>query len=344
MKKQDGRNLKQDTLKFVRKKSIDLWKQGHNHTQIAKILGVHRVTIGKWVAIYETKGIKGLNLKKRGRRDGSCRTIKPAQEAFIQNTIRDKMPDQLKLPFALWTRRAIQTLIKEQYKIRLPIRSVGNYLERWDFTPQKPLKRAYEQNPKIVQSWVDHKYPAIEKRAKAEKAEIQWSDETGVCNESNYGRSFSPKGVTPVIRRTARRFSTSMVSSISNQGKVRFMCYEGTMNSQTFICFLRRLIKDSPKKIFLIVDNLKVHHSGPVMKWLKKHVDEIELFYLPAYAPERNPDEYLNRDLKQQVSNKPPARNKDQLEKQVFSYMREIQKNVDKVKTYFKNVNVQYAS
>ena len=215
------------------------------------------------------------------------------------------MPYQLKLSFALWTRRAIQTFIKEQNKIKLPIRSVGNYLERWGFTPQKPLKRAYEQSPKLVPSWVDHEYPAIERRAKAEKAEIQWSDETGICNESNYGRSFSPKGVTPVIRRTASRFSTSMVSSISNQGKVRFMCYEGAMNSQTFISFLKRLIKDSPKKIFLIVDNLKVHHSVPVIKWLKKHVDEIELFYLPAYAPERNPDEYLNRDLKQQVSNKP---------------------------------------
>jgi len=159
------------------------------------------------------------------------------------------MPDQLKMPFALWTRRAIQTLIKEQFRIKIPIRSIGNYLDRWGYTPQKPLKRAYEQNPQKVQAWVEKEYPIIQNRAKAENGEIHWSDETGISSESNYGRSFSPKGITPIVRRTASRFSASMISSITNQGTVRFMCYESAMNSQTFLRFLKRLIKTIPKSI-----------------------------------------------------------------------------------------------
>lgn len=258
MKKQDGRNLKLDTLEFVRKKAIDLSKQGYNNTQIAGFLGVHRVTIGSWVNAYEEKGTKGIELQKRGRRFGTKRTLSAEQEAFVRKTIRDKMPDQLKIPFALWNRRAIQTLINEQFHIKISIRSIGNYLDRWGFTPQKPLKRAYEQNPKKIQTWLEREYPTIQERAKAEDAEIHWSDETGISSESNYGRSYSPRGVTPVIRRSASRFSTSMISSITSQGKVRFMCYEGAMNSQIFLSFLKRLVRDNQKKVYLIVDNLYI--------------------------------------------------------------------------------------
>ena len=135
-----------------------------------------------------------------------------------------------------------------------------------------------------------------------------------------------------------------MISSITNQGTVRFMCYQGAMNSDMFLKFLKRLVKDSSKKIFLVVDNLPVHHSYPVKTWLEKNSDKIELFFLPSYSPERNPDEYLNRDLKQTISSKPPARNGKQLQEQVQTHMRSIQKIPVRVKTYFKNPNVLYAT
>lgn len=344
MKKQDGRKLKADAREFAQKKAIELWKKGHTRIYIAEILGVHKVTVGSWIKIYQTKGSKGLRIGKRGRPLGACRTLNPEQEAFIQKTIQDKMPDQIKLPFALWTRRAIQTLIQDQYKLKMPIRSIGEYLRRWGYTPQKPIKRAYEQNPKKVKAWLETEYPRIEARAKAVKAEIHWGDETAINNECHNGRSYSPRGVTPEVRRNACRFSKSMISSVSNQGTVRFMCYDGAMNSAIFIRFMRRLIKHRTKKVFLIVDNLKVHHSGPVKKWLEDHDNKIELYFLPAYTPERNPDEYLNRDLKQSVSNMAPARNSDQLQKQVKSFMRGIQRFPRRIKLYFTNRSVRYAS
>ncbi|MCB9500698.1 MAG: IS630 family transposase [Deferribacteres bacterium] len=343
MKENDGRYLKLDTLHYVRKQAIKLFKQGKNRGQIAEILGVNRNSVGTWVKLYQAHGMQALKLEQPGRKTGSGRRLNADQEKAIQKMIYDKMPDQLKLPFALWTRQAIQQLIKEQFGIELPVRTINHYLHRWNFTPQRPIKRAYEQNDKKVQEWLHSSYPAIDERAKQENAEIHWGDETGISNQCNYGRSYAPKGQTPVVRRKANRFSTSMISSITKRGKVRFMCYQGAMNSDIFLRFLKRLVKDSHKKVFLIIDNLPVHHSKPVKEWLADNLDKIELFYLPSYSPERNPDEYLNRDLKQNVANKPPAKNKEQLKSQIISHMKAIQRKAEHVKTYFKNPNVAYA-
>ena len=183
------------------------------------------------------------------------------QEDQLRQLLIDKTPDQLKLPFALWTRRAVQDLVRRRWSIDLPIRTVGDYLKRFGFTPQKPLKRAYEQNPKAVQRWLDEEYPSIAKRAKEEGAEIHWGDETGLRNDSQHGRSFAPRGKTPVIRLSAKRQRINLISSITNQGKVRFMTYQEKMNADLLIRFMTRLIKDRNQKIFLVLDNLRVHHS-----------------------------------------------------------------------------------
>jgi hypothetical protein len=172
----------------------------------------------------------------------------------------------------------------------MPIRTVGEYLKRLNFSPQKPLRRAYEQNPKAVQKWLDEQYPEIFARAKKEKAEINRGDETGLCSDSQYGRSYASKGKTPAIRLNAKRERINLISSITNQGKVRFMIYNKTMNAQTFIKFCRRLIKDADKKIFLILDKLRVHHSRLVKHWVEQHQEQIELFFLPSYSSELNPD------------------------------------------------------
>ena len=205
------------------------------------------------------------------------------------------------MPFALWTRKAVQLYIKQLWAIDMPIRTVGEYFNRWGFTPQKPLKRAYKQNPKAVKSWLDNDYPAIAERAKKENAEIHWGDETGLCNDSYHGRSYAPRGETPAIKLHPRCERVNLISSVTNQGLVRFMVYKKKMNSQTMIKFMQRLIKVPSKKIFLIVDNLKVHHSYIVKDWLEEHKNEIEIFFLPSYSPELNPDEYLNCDLKDGV-------------------------------------------
>jgi len=255
----------------------------------------------------------------------------------------DKTPDQLKLPFALWTRKAVQEAIAQHYGVKLPIRTVGEYLHRWGFTPQKPVKRAYEQQPERVKKWLDEEYPSIALKAHEEGAEILWGDETGISSEDNRGRGYAPKGQTPVVYGPGKRFSASMISAINNQGKLQFMVYEGGLRVETFLRFLRRVIKDVKRKIFIIVDNLRVHHARKVQKWVEKHKDRIEIFFLPPYSPEHNPDEYMNQDVKAHLRKKPMPHSDRELKSGLRSYMRRLQWKTDKVAHFFDHELVRYA-
>ena len=344
MKKTDARKLSTEAQQQLRHQAIRLRKAGRKVKDIAEVTGVQPTTVCRWCKEYERGGAKAIRIKKRGRPKGSCRTLSPKQEKELQREIQEKCPDQLKLPFALWTRIAVQQLIKQQWSIAMPIRTVGEYLKRWGFTPQKPLRKAYEQNPKAVQKWIDEQYPTIVQKAKKEKAEIHWGDETGLCNDCQHGRSYAPRGKTPAIRLPAKRERINLISSITNQGKVRFMIYHDAMNSRTCIKFLKRLIKDVGHKIFLILDNLRVHHSKVVKEWLEEHKDEIELFFLPSYSPELNPDEYLNCDLKAGVHSGVPSRTKMHLKKKAISHLRMLQKKPTRVKQYFRHPRIAYAA
>src|SRR5512135_3292815 len=199
-------------------------------------------------------------------------------------------------PSALWTRRAVRDFIHQQFGIRLPIRTVGEYLRRWGYTPQKPVRKAYKQDPKAVAQWLEQTYPAIERRAAKEGGEIHWGDETGVRSTCQHGRGDARPGATPELIVPGSRFSVNMIATITNQGTVRWMIYPGTMNAALFLVFLTRLIAGATKKVFLIVDHLSVHEAAVVDQWLSDKTDRIEVFSLPKYAPERNPDEYLNCD------------------------------------------------
>lgn len=299
----DARKLNPEEQREKRATALRMREQGYTFKATAKAVGVHMRTVAKWAKTVEEEGKQAaIEGGQRGARAGVRRSLTDTQEVLIQTLITDKMPDQLKLGFALWTRAAVRELIQEQCGFLMPVRTVGEYLKRWGYTPQRPLKRAYQQNPKAVQCWLDEEYPLIAQRAKAEKAEIQWADETGVRSDNHGGRSFAPTGKTPVRLVSGSRFSTNMISSVTNRGKLRFMLYKESMTAQVFIRFLDRLVRGSKgKKIFLILDNLRVHHSKKVAAWVAAREDQIELFFLPAYAPELNPDEYLNGDLKQQL-------------------------------------------
>lgn len=317
---------------------------GQSQTYTAEFFSIARRTLYVWLQQYDKKGSKSFTYKIRGRRKGEKRLVSIDQEKEIQRLIVDKCPEQMKLPFALWTRKAVQELINNQFGILLPIRTIGEYLKRWGYTPQKPLKRAYEQKPQVVKKWLEEKYPEIKKRAKVEKANIYWGDETGLSSEDNRGRGYSPKGKTPIRYGTGARFSTSMISAIANQGQCRFMVYKGGMKTETFLTFLRRLVKDVKKKVFLIVDNLKVHHAIKVQEWLEEHKKEIELFFLPPYTPEHNPDEYLNQDVKVSLSNKQAPRNQEELTDNLRNYMRSLQRRTCKVMKFFNHSLVKYAA
>ena len=344
MEKADGRKVSAGVLEEKRKVAMKLRRQGMRYGEIAEMVEVHEKTVGSWCRAYKKQGATALKAKRRGRVHGSGRFLTQSQEALIQRMICDKTPDQLKLRFALWTRMAVQQIIQQECGVKVAVRTVGEYLKRWGFTPQKPLRNAYEQKPEAVDLWLKKDYPDIVVRAKKENAEIHWGDETGVRSDSQHGRGYAPKGKTPVIRISARRTSLNMLSAITNQGKVRFKVFDGNMNSEVLIDFMKRLIKDAARKVYLILDNLKVHHAKVVRRWLDEHPDEIEVFYLPAYSPELNPDEYLNCDLKAGVHSRPPARTNKDLKDKVVSHMRMLQKKPNRVQSYFRHPKINYAA
>jgi transposase len=337
MEKEDFRKIKDDIRDPIRNQAIRMIKKGIMKKEVASILGVHVNTITNWVKKYRNQGSKGLKGMKRGVKSEDKKLLSSLHERQVQDMICDTMPDQLKLPYALWTRKAVMELIEREFGIKLAVTTTGDYLRSWGYTPQKPKKKAYEQNPKKVQQWLNEEYPAIMKKAKQENAEIHWGDETGVRNNCQHGRSYAPKGQTPVKKSMSKRFSINMISTVTNQGKVEFMIYKETMNADMFIKFLKQLIKGKKRKIYLILDNLRVHHSKIVKEWVEENKKYIELFFLPSYSPERNPDEYLNCDLKQGLSQKPSPKNEEKLRDNLQEHMDMLQSNQQRVEKYFKH-------
>lgn len=344
METTNGKRLSTEVLNERRRQAVKLRLSGMNLVAVAEAVGLTRGTIISAMKAYKAGGWKAVAVKARGRSVGDGRTLSEEQEKTIRAMICDRTPDQLKLPYALWTRSAVGDLIHQQLGIKLPVRTVGHYLERWGFTPQKPIRKAYEQRPVAVKRWLEEEYPAIAQRAKAEGAEIHWGDETGLRSDDVRGRSYAPKGRTPVVQVCSNRESLSLISSVTNQGKVRWMVFGGALNAKILIRFLKRLIQSAQRKVFLILDNLRVHHAKVVREWLAKQVEHLEVFYLPSYSPELNPDECLNADLKQAVTSKAPARSKGQLKKTTLAHLRKLSKSPERIKSYFRHQPVRYAA
>jgi transposase len=344
MDKEDARKQTLGELHERRKQVIRLYKRSHKVMQIVALTGLSWPAVRAAIELYEAGGAAALNPKPRGKQEGEGRSLTPLQEDKIRKLICDKRPEQLKMDFVLWTRSAVMLLIEREYAIKLSVRAVGNYLRRWGFTPQKPIRRAYEQRPEAVKKWLDEAYPAIAERAKSEAGEIHWGDETALINTDVRGRDYAAKGQTPVAYAPGSRQKLSMISTVTNQGKARWMIIDDVFNSARLIEFLEALIKDARSKIFLILDNLRVHHCKPVKAWLDDHNDRIEVFYLPSYAPELNPDERLNADLKYAVGAKVAVRTKAKLKSAAEAHMTTIEKSHQRVKAYFQDPNVRYAA
>ncbi len=340
----DFRKLPPATQAELRRVAVNMVLGGTSRIEVAEAVGVNRRFVGQWVRAYQQAGDTALAGGRRGRRPGEQKALTGRQETMIRRLVVGRCPDQLKLPFALWTREAVGQLIERKAGLRLSLSAIGSYLAAWGFTAQKPIRRATERDEAAIQAWLAHDYPAIVKRAKKEKAEIHWADETGVSNQANYGRSFAPRGETPVVPRPAARFTQSMISSVTNQGKLRFMIYNGALNTAIFLQFLRRLIKDADHKLFVVVDNLRVHRAKSVTAWVADNADRIELFYLPPYAPEHNPDEYVNNDLKQGMGRRATPMDKAAMTAGLRSHMRGLQRRPDKVRSFFQAPDVRYAA
>jgi transposase len=257
MKQKDARFLPPVVQQEIRHKAIEMFLKGFSQVHISTILGVSTRSIYNWVKAYKNSGEKGLKIDNRGRPKGI--QLKPWQSAQIVKIIRNYCPDQLSMPFYLWTRESVAVLIKDKFKISVSKWTVGRYLAKWGFSSQKPARRAIEQNPKAIEKWFKIEYPSIQKLTKKEIATIYWGDEMGLRSDHSVGKTYGLVGKTPIVMRTGNRFSCNMISTITNLGKLSFMVFHENFTSEIFIKFLKRLIQQSTRKVFLIVDRHRAH-------------------------------------------------------------------------------------
>ena len=342
MKTKDARSLPPAGQAHIRRKAVKAVQAGNKQVDVAKMFGVTRQALGKWMRKCSEEGIESLNAKKRGRHPGG--SLKPWQASVIARQVIERPPDQLKLCFYLWTREAVARLIEKRFHIKISKWTVGRYLKNWGLTPQKPVRRAFEQNPQEVQNWLKEEYPGIRALAKEEKAKIYWGDEMGLRSDHASGRTYGLRGQTPVVFGTGNRFGCNMVSAITNRGDLNFMIFNKRFRAGIFMDFLWRLVRQAKCKVFLIIDRHPVHRSSKVRAWLQKHAAEIRVFYLPSYSPELNPDEMLNQDVKSNALCKRRAKDQSELMSNIRGFLWGRQKYPVIVKRYFHEKHVQYAA
>ena len=311
METRDFRSLGPEAQETLRRRAVAAVRNGESRVAAARRFGVTRQAVGKWVQAYERGGEKALKARRRGRPKGG--TLAPWQAAQTAKAGVDHCPDQLKLPFYLWTREAVGDLIERRFGIRLSVWTVGRYLKRWGFTPQKPVKRAFERNPKAVRRWLQEDYPAIRAKARAEGAQIWWGDEMGMRSDHATGTSYAPRGRTPVIGATGKRFGCHLISAITNQGRLAFSVFHGRFDGDVFIEFLGRLQRHAGRKVYVIVDGHPVHRARKVTAWVGAQKREVRLIFLPGYSPDLNPDEMLNQDVKANAVGRRRARTQAQM-------------------------------
>ncbi len=334
--KTDYRKASPEALYEARKIVIRMWKSKKKVVEIIEATDFSQDTVYVTIRAYKKGGMKALRPKTRGRKNGEKRHLTAAQEQEIMKLLVDHNPEQYKIKGCLWTRDSVRELIHQKYGIDMPIRTVGEYLKRWGLTVQRPAKQEMNQKPEQVEAWLKEQYPAIHAEAKAVNAEIFWGDETAVQNVANYARGYAPKGQTPVVKVQAKKMHINMISAISNRGKLQFLLYSDAINSDRLISFMEAIIKTvGGKKVYLILDNLRVHHSKKVTEWVQEHDTQIRLFHLPPYSPEYNPDEYLNNDLKRNLGTQAMVKDVHELESNTTDFMTQLSGDPDHVKAYF---------
>ena len=338
----DARSYSHEMLEKLRTDAVKRVESGESPEAVAEGLGINRRTIYRWLSAYHYGGESALQAKPI---PGAPPKIDAKQMARLSRMIRDKTPLQFKFEYALWTLALIRDLIKKQFGVKLSEVSVGRLMKRLGFTPQRPLYRAWQQNPELVQSWQDTEYPKIAKRAKKEGALIFFADEAGIRSDNHAGTTWAPKGQTPVVKATGARFGLNMVSAVNAQGHFRFMTVEGTVNANATVFreFLKRLITGMDRKIFLVVDGHPAHKAKLVRQFVADHSDRIELFFLPPYSPELNPDELVWGNVKTRIA-KMAVQTKDELKAAVHASLCRLQKMPDLVASFFRTPTCRYAS
>ena len=339
MRENDGRKLDHRTLEVLRLRAVEQVQAGAHPEEVAAALGLHRKTVYGWLAKFREGGRDALVAKPV---PGRPPKLSGAQIARLYELVVGADPAQFSFAFALWTRDMVRQVIRREFKVALSVVSVGRLLRTMGLSPQRPLYRAYQQNPEAVQRWKDEQFPAIRSQAKAEGATIYFADEAGIRSDYHAGTTWAPVGRTPVVRATGARFSINMLSAVSAQGALRFMLHEGTVNAAVFIDFCRRLLRDQPGPVYLIVDGHPAHRARATTEFVASTDGRLKLFFLPAYSPELNPDEWVWKNVKHDRAGKTTVASKDDLKATVISALRRLQKLPALVRGFFADPCLHY--
>ena len=340
----DARQLSDEVLEALRLRALRGCELGFSEADVADLLGVSRETVSRWWTAYAAGGLEAIPGDRTGRPVGSGRALSDEQARRIQDQIDEHGPRELGIAAAVWSREAVRDLIREECGIALPVRTVGAYLKRWGYTAEVPRRRAKDQDPDEVDRWLNETYPAIEERAAREGAEIHWCDETGAAADEQPRKGYAREGDPAWVEVPKPPIRMNLVATITNDGEVHFLTDKESMTGARFVTFLEKLLSETTRKVFLILDRLPAHETKAVADWVAGHGDRIELFWLPKDAPELNADEYLNNDLKQKLRQQPQPASPDELLKNTRAVLRAIQRSPRRIQAYFKPPAVRYAA
>jgi transposase len=342
MRRDDARKLDHATLEALRIRAVLRVQAGESPEVVSRNFGINRTTIYDWLAMYRRGGWGALKAKPVAGRPPK---LEGKAMRWIYATVTQKNPLQLKFEFALWTRDMVAELIWKKYQIRLAPNSVGRLLAQLGITCQRPLARATQRDEAAISRWLAEEYPAIKAAAIKEKSEIYFGDAAHIRSDHHAGKSWGKKGVTPVISRTGARYGMSLLSAITAKGQMRFMIKEhGSVNSDVFIEFLKRLVAGAKRPIYLIVDRGTAHRSKKTRAFVESTKGRLRLFFLPPYAPDCNPDELVWKHLKADTVGRMSISSPADFKEKVTRSMRQLQNNPAKIISFYQKPSLKYAA
>lgn len=326
-------------LQDIREFAIAAMQKGIHPDDVADLYDVGRSTVYNWRKEYLEKGVAALVVKNA---PGRTPKLEEKQQEQLRKWVVGKDPRQLQFDFAMWTRQMVHDLIKREFGVDYTLQAVGELLRRMGLSPQKPLVRAYQQNPELVQRWKEEEYPAIHREAKAAGASIFFCDEATIRSDYSSGTTWAPIGQTPIVRGTGDRKSVNMISAISPKGKMHFSFLQGNLNSALFIDYLKNLMHDISGPVFLIVDGYPSHKSRETLEFVESTEGQLKLFFLPPYSPELNPDEWVWKNIKRDRVGKMASRSEVEMRNGIEKAVARLQSTADLIMSFFCDPDLSY--
>lgn len=337
--KRDGRSVSRAALEEMRVMALARMREGESPAAVSASFGLHRGWAYKVRSKASNGGRRAL-LSTRGT--GRPRTLTAAQERQVFRWVNGKNPRQYGFDFGLWTRQVVRELVAQKFSVDLSLASIGALLARVGLTPQKPLQQAYQRDPAAVVRWQQETYPAIVRKAKKDKAEIYFWDESGFRADAVHGKTWAAKGKTPVVKVPGQRQSISAASAVNSKGGFWFVTYKGALNGERFVALLRTMMKWRRRPIHLVLDGLPAHKTKLVRDYIDEMKGKLTLHFLPGYAPDLNPDELVWSYTKRSGVARSPLRSGEKLADRVHAQLTEIADNPKLVRSFFRHPSVAY--